>query len=122
MHDSASRLLPKSRFPMRFNRQNVASLSLLPGQEDGFTWDDELPGFGVRLRTSRKRASGVSRSWIVQYRNESGGTRRTTIGSVDVLSPDEARKQAKTILAKVELGGDPQAERVEAKARSVLTF
>jgi hypothetical protein len=34
------------------------------GKTDHIEWDDEFPGFGVRLRVGRNR---VSRMWIYQY-------------------------------------------------------
>jgi hypothetical protein len=52
---------------------------------------------------------------VTQYR-ASGHTRRITIGAVDKISPTQARDAARKILARVELGGDPQAEK-EAKRR-----
>ena len=45
-----------------------------------------------------------------------------TIGSVETIDPDEARRRAKEILAKVQLGGDPQTEKVENRARAALTL
>lgn len=60
---------------MKFTRAaTVATLSLPPGKHEAIFFDDEVPGFGVRLR-----AAG-SRTWIVQYRIGSKN-RRITLGS-----------------------------------------
>lgn len=48
--------------------------------------------------------------------------RRVTIGNVEALDPDQARRAAKAILAKAHLGSDPQAAKTEAKARAHLTL
>jgi len=77
-------------------------------KNDVFVWDGELPGFGLRVR------SGGTKTYILQYRT-ANRQRRTTIGRVGPLTPDEARKAALKLLAQVAHGGDPSAERANER-------
>jgi integrase len=86
---------------------------------DVIVFDGELAGFGLRLR--RGAGGRVRASYVAQYRSH-GRTRRMKIGQVEKLKPDEARKAARRILAKVELGGDPQGERAAARLRAGHTL
>jgi integrase len=90
---------------MKFTERTIAALMLPPGKEDHFEWDDDLPRFGYRLRKSGDK---VNRSWIVQYRH-AGQTRKMTLNAI--LSVEQARDEAKKILAKVTLGEDPATEK-----------
>ena len=78
------------------------------GLAEGFYWDDELPGFGLRVyRSGGKR-------WIVQLRQRKA-TWRIILGDPAAMSAPDARRAARTILAQNALDGlptrQPRAER-----------
>ena len=93
----------------------TARPTLPPGRSETIFFDDDMPGFGLRLR------KGGSASWIAQYRI---GARqaRVTLGKLAVLDADEARKEAKKVLAKAGLGVDHQSERRAREAKAAVTF
>ena len=73
-------------------------------------WDGDIPGFGVRVRTSG------SKSYIVQYRAGVGRkapTRKLTLGTVGKLTPDEARNLARRAVGSIAHGLDPAGARAE---------
>jgi integrase len=80
-----------------------------PQDRDIFLWDDQIPGFGLRVKPS-----GV-RSFFVQYRNRHNQSRRHTIGRFGILAPEEAREKAKRLLANIRDGADPARDREEAR-------
>src|SRR5262245_50039897 len=92
---------------MKLTAKTTPAVKLPHGKTDHIEWDHDLAGFGLRLRASGDR---IVRTYVAQYRAH-GHTRRIRIGAFEKLSPDEARKAAKKVLAQVEIGGDPQAER-----------
>lgn len=73
---------------------------LEPSGKTTFLWDEGLAGFGVRI------AAGGKAAFVVQYR-EARGTKRVTLGAVDVVNLDRARARAQEILAAVALRQDP---------------
>jgi integrase len=102
---------------MKLDAKSVAALDL-GGKTDLIVFDDELKGFGYRLRSA---AGGkVLRSWLVQYRR-AGATRRLLLGAANVLTAEAARTAAKKALARVALGEDPQADRAERRSKDRLT-
>ena len=72
---------------------------------DVFAWDSEMRGFGVRVKPT-----GTT-TFLIQYRNAEGRTRRMVIGQYGVLTPDEARNLARKHLAAAAAGKDPSADR-----------
>jgi integrase len=96
---------------MKLTTKVVNALTLPAGKTDVIFFDDELAGFGYRLRQG---AGGkLLKSWIAQYRR-AGGTRRMLIGKGE-LNAEQARGEAKKVLAKVTMGLDPQGERADRR-------
>lgn len=79
-----------------------------------FTWDSELRGFGVRMLPS---GSG---SYIVQYRNAEGRSRRMVLGSITVLTPEQARDLAREKLYLVRKGDDPLSDRQNMRTSATV--
>jgi integrase len=82
---------------------------------DVFAWDSELRGFGVRVKPS-----GV-KTFLIQYRNAEGRTRRLVLGQYGALTPAAARDIARQRLTEVSQGKDPSAERHAARAGITLS-
>jgi integrase len=82
-------------------------------------FDESLKGFGLRVWPS-----GVRR-WVVEYRPRGGGRKtsktRMLIGSIEQFDPDEARAEARRILARVLLGENPMADRREQRAAETIS-
>jgi integrase len=73
-------------------------------EKDYVIWDDELPGFGLRVFASGKR------SYVLQYR-ALGRSRRYTIGLHGVWTAESARQEARVQLGRVAQGDNPAEER-----------
>jgi integrase len=78
----------------------------VPKRGREIAWDQTLPGFGL-MATEKGH-----RSWVVQYRIE-GKSRRYTINGG--LALDDARKQARAVLAEVAAGRDPVVDKRSRK-------
>jgi hypothetical protein len=92
----------------KITKRVVDALRLERSGKEIFRWDagdGALKGFGIRMKPS-----GAA-SYLVQYRNKDGRTRRLVIGKVGTLTPDEARALAGDALKYAAKGGDPSAER-----------
>jgi integrase len=98
---------------MKLTRDSVAKLAQQPKGER-IVWDDDIPGFGVRLRPH-------SATYVFRYRH---GARqpRVTLGNVSALSIQHARAEAARLYARTKLGEDPAGARAEARERANETF
>jgi integrase len=95
----------------RLTKRYVDSLRCTDG--DLVVWDDDLPGFGLRMRASGRRY------YVAKYRAK-GRQRWLTLGPHGVLTPEQARRQAARVLSAVREGADPAVERrAEARALTV---
>lgn len=96
----------------RFNKTTIAQLAYLKGgSAQQIFWDDQLPGFGVRVYPSGKK------SYVIKYRLH-GVQHQLTISSVELLSVDEARARAKRHFVQIMDKEDPLA----AKRKTAVLF
>jgi integrase len=102
---------------MKLTAKNVRELPLPGGKSDHIEWDDDVPGFGLRIRSGSR---SVSRVLIYQYGRTP--TRRMKLGAVGAVDFETARRSAKDFYHRVQLGQDPAGERAEAKAKTGETF
>lgn len=76
--------------------------SLTAETSDVVHWDDELRGFGIRVR------SGGRKSYIVKSRCR-GRQIKMTIGTHGSITVEQARTKARSIIADAKEGSDPSA-------------
>jgi integrase len=100
---------------MKLTQSAANGLTLPAGKADAIFFDDDYPGFGLRLR------AGGKRSWIFQY-GIGKKQRRMTLGVVSAVTLAQARKTAGDLHARVRLGEDPAASRKEGRVRAADTF
>jgi integrase len=100
---------------MKLTQKTVAALELPKGKSEAIFFDDDLPGFGLRIR------AGGARTWVYQFKIGERN-RRLTLGSAAAVTPARARESANEIHAQVRLGRDPSAEKVEGRARAAETM
>jgi len=112
----SSMLLPRMYVDlMKLTKTSVGKLELPQGKSDHTYYDSELRGFGLRLR------SGGKRSWVAVYRIDRK-VRRMVVGDASAVRPEDARKRAKEILARADLGEDSQAKKITERARLTFTL
>jgi len=104
---------------LKLDAKTIAGLALAKGRSEDFAWDTEIEGFGLRLRRS---GDGLRRTYVAQYRVGARRSRRVTLGTADKLTPAQAREAARKILARVQLGHDPQGDKQAKREEAAYTF
>jgi integrase len=94
---------------VKLTLKSVGGARLPAGTADTVFWDDDIAGFGLRLRESG------TRTWIYRYRL---GKRQFSIslGNAKSVPLVTARQNAAQLEAKIRLGGNPTLEKQTAIA------
>lgn len=99
---------------MDLSKKSTVDGLVVNPNKDTLVWDDSVRGFGLRISKA-----GV-KSFVFQYRNQEGQSRRLTIGRFGDITPREAREAAEDYRAAVRRGQDPVRE--AAAVREAPTF
>jgi len=100
---------------MKLSKTNVAKITVPPGKTEVIEFDDDIPGWGLRVR------AGGSATWIFQYR-QGRKQRRMSLGSAAAITAQKARERASELHARVRLGQDPAGEKIENRTKAAETF
>ena len=90
----------------RFRTKTISrrTVEALKVEKDTVFWDSELSGFGVRVYPSG------GKHYVVQTRAGGKPAKRVTVGRHGVISAEEARRRAASIIARIKAGEDPVPE------------
>ena len=100
---------------MKLTATTVRTAALPAGKTEAIFFDDDIPGFGLRLR------EGGSRSFVFQYKL-GDKHRRMALGRATALNLTEIRKLALQHYASVRRGEDPAADKADAVRQVSETF
>jgi Arm DNA-binding domain len=90
----------------RITKRTVDALGT---DRDAIYFDADLRGFAIRTKPSG------SKTYLVQYQNDGGRTRRVSFGQHGALAPAEARQKAAVLLGRAKAGEDPAQDRDQAR-------
>jgi len=110
---------------MKLTQTALTKIKIPSGKSEHIEFDDDLHGFGLRLRSTG------ARTWIVQYKI-GAQNRRLTLGSTAMLTADQARNGwkdqdghwhdgAAIILASAKQGKDAANKRAKARGSAAKT-
>ncbi|WP_354096345.1 integrase family protein [Bradyrhizobium sp. RT10b] len=116
---------------MKLTAKGFGTVRLRAGEKDRIFFDDDIPGFGLRVR------AGGSKGWIFQYavgdkqrRMSLGAATPESFKTVKERAPGGRehtvklgiREQVAHLHARVKLGEDPAGDKTESRKRAADTF
>ena len=107
---------------MKLTVNSTPGLRLPDGKSDHVFWDDDIAGFGLRLR------GGGKRTWVFRYKlgraKQLGSIKQRLLifGTYPAMAVPAAREQAAKFHAEVKLGGDPAGDKEQKIAKASETF
>lgn len=87
--------------------------NLVPTKTDETFWDDELQGFGLRVRPTGRKV------YIAMTRVK-GRLRKLTIGPHGPVTPEQARVKARQIISDAKAGNDPVKDHDQTRASPTM--
>jgi integrase len=109
---------------MKLDADTIKTLELPSGKTDAIYFDDDLIGFGLRMRRDGGR---LRRTWIAQYRAK-GRTRRFKIDDVGDVARlgkrdvERVRDKALVVIGAVKDGKDPQSDKAKDRSTAARTL
>jgi hypothetical protein len=94
---------------------SVRSLACPADKGEEIFWDQEVPGFGLRVR----RTGGCA--WLVKA-IMGGRAQKITIGPLHLFTVRQARDHAKNLLADIRRGADPARDKRNKRALAEETL
>ncbi len=86
-----------------------------PLKGDLVVWDSEMPGFGIRVKPSGHR------TYIIQYRNLHGRSRRMSLGAHGRITAAKAREDARNYLSDATRGSDPAEDKARGRKVPIIS-
>jgi integrase len=110
----AATRIKRAAEPMRLTKTIVSKLVCPAGQTEVFYWDAVVKGLGLRVYPSGRK------TWVLQYRDAGGRTRRTPLGQAPSIDPAAARRVAGDLLRRIAAGANPSVERRQARKAATV--
>ena len=99
---------------LALENETIDNIDRITGDgSDRFYWDDDLPGFGLRVRASGRKY------YVVQFR-ANGRLRRMTLGRHGAITPETARRRAMALISEAKGGKDPAALRDKGRKAATM--
>jgi integrase len=89
----------------------------VPPARETTIFDTVLPRFALRVRPPAAPGRPWPSFYFVRYVGPDGREQKAKVGSPATMDLDEARRAAKALLAIVDRGGDPSADKAARRAR-----